>query len=380
MVKVTLKKGKEFPVRKFHPWIFSGAVADVQGAPEPGDSVEVYSAEGQFLASGYWNDGGISIKIYSFKKAAFDQELLKERFQNAKQHRQNLGLFNNENTDAFRLINAEGDGVPGLIVDLYSLSAVVQFQTAALWRYADDVLSVIDEVMPNLQNIVARSSEKGEVLRGSAESAVISEAGLRFKVDLVSGQKTGFFLDQRDNRELIRNLCGDKNVLNAFSYTGGFTISALTGGARHVTSVDASTSAMELLAENLRLNKLGENHTAATEDFFEFIRSTDEEYDVIVLDPPAFTKHRDAVQNALKGYSNINHQAMIKLRPGGVLFTFSCSQLVSRGDFLDALILAASRAGKHFRVVRELHASACHPVNLAHPEGEYLKGFWLALY
>lgn len=375
--KVTLKKGKEFPVRKFHPWIYSGAIESAMSDIEVGDLVEVYSYDDHFLAIGYWNGGGIAIKILSFSKTEIDLEFWNQKIQKAKRLRQESGLFSNPATNAFRIFNAEGDGVPGLIVDKFADNIVVQLQSLSLDIFRSQIISALKNSYPEAKAFILNTSLKAELVEGEIESDHISENGMKFRVDFLNGQKTGFFLDQRDNREIVKKLSKDKNVLNAFCYSGGFSIAALQGGAKHVTSVDSSKDAMEILSTNLGLNGCSEKHTSTTADLFEFIREGKEKYDLIVLDPPAFCKHRDAVENAIKGYTNLNQQTMLRLSEGGVLLTFSCSQLVSKDRFREAVLLAASRAGKHFKIIRELQASSCHPVSLAHQEGEYLKGLLL---
>jgi 23S rRNA (cytosine1962-C5)-methyltransferase len=375
--KIFLKKGKEFPLRKFHPWVFSGAIEDTPIDLSLGEVIEIYSFDKQFLGLGYWNGGGIAVKILSFHKCEIDLGFWQEKIYLAKIFREKLGLGVNGGTNAFRLFNAEADGVPGLIIDKYATNIVIQLQSLALASYQNDILESVRQNYPDAACLILNSSLNTEIVWGSPNTAEILENGLKFKVDLLNGQKTGFFIDQRDNRLLAGKYSKDCAVLNAFSYSGGFSISALKGGAQNVTSVDSSKDAMELLAENLKINSVNERHTSLTADVFEYLNQTPEKFDLIISDPPAFCKHRDAIENAVKAYIGLNQQVMLKLNPGGLLFTFSCSQLISRDRFREAVMLAASRAGKHFRIAAELHAAVCHPAGLAHPEGEYLKGLLL---
>lgn len=376
--KIKLKKGKDFPLRKFHPWVYSGAVMAGAEGIEPGTIVEVYSYDNNFLATGYWNDGGIAVKILSFRKDQIDQDFWNEKIYNAVQYRIKTGLCCDAGTNAYRLVNAEGDGMPGLIADKYAGSIVIQIQSLALEKYIGQILSALKAVNPEVNTCILRSSLKSELLLGDSGSAEILENNLKFRVNLLEGQKTGFFLDQRENRKLIQPYVNNKTILNTFCYSGGFSLSALRAGAAKVLSIDSSKEAMDMLAENLKLNNFSQNHESLTTDVFDYFNQSDQKFDVIILDPPAFCKHRNAVDNAVKAYSSLNQQAMQRLTKGGLLFTFSCSQLVGKQSFRDAVSLAASRAGRHFKIVRELQAAACHPVSLSHPEGEYLKGFLLA--
>jgi 23S rRNA (cytosine1962-C5)-methyltransferase len=386
--KIILKKGREYSVRQKHPWIFSGSIGKVDGGTQDGDIVQIHSDDGEALAVGHYAVGGsIAVKILEFSPTAIDSGFLQKRFLSALDYRKALGLPTPGKTTAFRLIHGEGDGLPGLIVDIYDSVAVIQCNSTGMIRLRDEIVTTIRRVLPNnLTNIIDRTESvtpSDATLFGSETSPIILENGLHFKVDCVHGQKTGFFLDQRDNRELIREISNGRIVLNAFCYSGGFSISALAGGAQSVVSLDSSEKALELVKVNL-----GENLAAGTiaavpkheiirADFLRYMQDMSNAFDLVILDPPAFAKHRKALESGIKGYRSINTAALKAIQPGGLLATFSCSQLVSSEDFLRVVEDSARRANRSVRVVHRLHQAPCHPTNIFHPEGDYLKGFIL---
>lgn len=383
--RVTLKSGRERSVVKLHPWIFSGAIDGTSGPVSDGEYVEVFSKGGEFLAGGLWNEGGIAVKILRYVRGAPDPEFWRDSIGRAWELRKTLGLTSKPGLNAFRLVNAEGDRIPGLIVDLYGETAVVQSHSKGIYLNRAEIVSGLREVLGDrLKGVFLKgagsssgeeSAGKGEWLWGGSEDQIIGEGGRRFFVDWATGQKTGFFLDQRENREILAKFSEGQKILNAFCYTGGFSIYALTAGAREVVSLDSSKPALDLLEKNIGLNPAGGKHTSVCRDYFSYIGESADLFDVIVLDPPAFAKHRNAVDGAKRGYTKINQQAFARLRPGGFLFTFSCSQLISREVFAQCVSEGAAAAGRSARVVMDMHQAMCHPRSLHHPEGEYLKGF-----
>lgn len=375
--KIIIKPGREYAIRQFHPWVFSGAVADKPDDLQDGELVELYSEKNDFLALGFWANASIAVKLLSFAKTVVDESFWMDRIAAARHLRQRFALFDDRQTNAYRIFNAEGDGIPGLIIDYYNGTAVMQVQIAALQKYKTEILAAL-LASYSLNAVIMRDADGSEVIWGNPQTDIITENGISFHVDLLGGQKTGFFLDQRENRALVGRISKEKKVLNAFCYSGGFSLYALKAGAAEVTSVDYSQSAMTLLERNLTLNDLTDNHKSVTADFLNFIKESRESYDLIVLDPPAFSKHRSSLDNALKGYVNLNLLSLLRLSRGGMFLTFSCSQLVSVKDFREAVTTAASRAGRRLRVVRELGAADCHVRALAHPEGSYLKGLLLS--
>ena len=376
MNKVYLKPKKEESLLRFHPWVFSGAIARVEGNPEEGEVVEVYTSDKQYIATGHYQIGSIAVRVLSFKKEEINHDFWR--------------LIGTENNNACRLVHGEGDNLPGLIIDLYDHTAVMQAHSAGMHIYRHEIASALKEVMGDtVQNIYYKSettlpfkadlqsTENGFLLGGSTEN-VAKENGLLFHVDWLKGQKTGFFVDQRDNRALLEHYSLGRNVLNMFCYTGGFSFYAMRGGARLVHSVDSSAKAIDLTRANVELNFPGDNrHEAYAEDAFKYLDRMGGEYDLIILDPPAFAKHRGALRNALRGYTKLNAKAFEKIRPGGILFTFSCSQVVSKQDFRNAVFTAAAQSGRSVRIMHQLTQPADHPVNIYHPEGEYLKGLVL---
>lgn len=393
---VILRKGREVSLLRRHPWVFSGAIAERRGIVTNGMLVDLHSHDGRFVGSGHWGVKGIAVRVLSFERIADEEELLRERLMDAFVLRSNLGLINSQQTNAYRLIHAEGDLLPGLVIDIYSDVAVIQCHSLGMWRLRQTIADIITSMEAlRITRVVLRKVEgqvsEGEASEGddsredfegtrvipSSEPVTIHENGHRFIVDVENGQKTGFFLDQRINREILGRYSHGKQVLNAFAYTGAFSVYALASGASWVCSVDVSKSAIEMCRQNVALNFTGPGHTAEVADCFSYLGGIGGVYDTIVLDPPAFAKHQKAIQRGLRGYETINAHAIKALRPGGTLLTFSCSQLVSRDLFRDVIARAASHVERSVRIVYQMHQSPCHPINLFHPEGDYLKGFVL---
>lgn len=388
--KVFLKPGKEESLKRFHPWVFSGAIARVEGEPEEGEVVDVYTSKKEFIACGHFQIGSIAVRVLSFRQEPIDHDYWVRRLQVAKDLRCALGLIGNPRNNTYRLVHGEGDNLPGLIIDVYDHTAVMQAHSAGMHLDRMAVADALEEVMGDvIQHIYYKSettlpfkadllaTENGFLKGGSPEN-VAMENGLKFHVDWLKGQKTGFFVDQRENRALLERYAKSRNVLNMFCYTGGFSFYAMRGGANLVHSVDSSAKAIDLTNENVALNFPGDTrHQAFAEDAFKFLDRMGDQYDLIILDPPAFAKHRDALRNALRGYTKLNAKAFEKIRPGGILFTFSCSQVVSKQDFRNAVFTAAAQSGRSVRILHQLTQPGDHPVNIYHPEGEYLKGLVL---
>lgn len=386
---IYLRKGKDQSLRRFHPWVFSGAIARPSEDIVEGDIVRVVSAEGESLGVGHYQIGSIAIRILSFDDVEIDASFWHERIGAALSLRCALGIVR-ENNNMFRLIHGEGDQLPGLIVDIYGTAAVMQAHSVGMHLQRKEIAAALQEQMPELRCIYYKSEttlpykagldEESGFLMGKPVDFIATENGLRFHVDWLKGQKTGFFLDQRDNRELLEHYSQGKKVLNMFCYTGGFSVYALRGGATEVHSVDSSERAIDVTMRNVALNFANETrHKAHTVDAFHYLADMGNDYDLIVLDPPAFAKHRDALRNALKGYTRLNAKAMQKIKPGGILFTFSCSQAVSKEQFRLAVFTAAAQSNRFVRILHQLHQPADHPINIYHPEGEYLKGLVLQI-
>lgn len=388
--KVFLKPGKEESLKRFHPWVFSGAIASVEGEPEEGEVVDVYTSKKEFIACGHFQIGSIAVRVLSFRQEPIDHAFWVRRLQVAKDLRCALGVLGNPQNNTYRLVHGEGDNLPGLIIDVYDHTAVMQAHSAGMHLDRMAVAEALEEVMGDvIQHIYYKSettlpfkadllaTENGFLKGGSPEN-VAMENGLKFHVDWLKGQKTGFFVDQRENRALLERYAKGRNVLNMFCYTGGFSFYAMRGGANLVHSVDSSAKAIDLTNENVSLNFPGDTrHQAFAEDAFKFLDRMGDQYDLIILDPPAFAKHRDALRNALRGYTKLNAKAFEKIRPGGILFTFSCSQVVNKQDFRNAVFTAAAQSGRSVRILHQLTQPGDHPVNIYHPEGEYLKGLVL---
>lgn len=393
MKRITLQKGKEKSLLRYHPWVFSGAVARKDKGIEEGDIVEVYNSDNQYLATGHYHDSSTCVKVFSFEQVEPDEVFWTEKLANAFNYRRSLGLTDNFETTAFRLVNGEGDFLPGLIIDWYNGNVVLQFHSYGMYRLRDTFVKALLNIFGNkIQSIYDKSSATltdgdgqppaDQLLYGNFDEVLVRENGVPFYIDIIKGQKTGFFLDQRENRNLVGHYSAGKDVLNLFCYSGGFSAYALKGGARRVDSVDISKKAIELTEKNIA--ELGasfaEKHHAFAENVFDFLEKVpDYGYEVVVLDPPAFAKHHKVKEQGIKGYRNLNRLAMRKVAKGGFLFTFSCSQAISKDDFQTIVFSAAAMEGIPLRVVRHLEAGADHPVDIFHPEGSYLKGLLLQL-
>ena len=384
-----LKKGKEESLERFHPWIFSGAVHHVEGDPEEGEVVRVLTADGRFVAVGHWQIGSIAVRVLDFEDREIDADYWTRRLEVAYGLRRSIGVAGREDSDTYRLVHGEGDCLPGLVVDVYGHTAVMQAHSVGMHLARHEIASALVKVTGGeVFNVYYKSEttlpfkadlgqENGFIVGGSTDN-VATENGLKFHIDWLKGQKTGFFVDQRDNRALLERYARGRSVLNMFCYTGGFSVYALRGGAELVHSVDSSAKAVDLTRANVALNFPGDTrHEAYAEDAFKYLDAMGQRYDLIVLDPPAFAKHRDALRQALKGYTRLNAKAFEKIRPGGILFTFSCSQVVTKDQFRMAVFTAAAQSKRRVRILHQLHQPADHPVNIYHPEGEYLKGLVL---
>ncbi len=394
---VYLKKGKEESLGRFHPWVFSGAIHHIEGRPEEGDVVRILSADGRFLAVGHIQIGSIAVRVLSFEDITIDRSFWYQRLSAAYDVRKSIfpqwadGNKDGKLTNAFRLVHGEGDGLPGLVIDVYDRTAVMQAHSVGMHvsrhEIADALAEVLEGVVENIyyksENTLAyKASEDGGngFLKGGLATAddIAVENGLRFHVDWLGGQKTGFFVDQRENRALLERYSHGRKVLNMFCYTGGFSFYAMRGGAELVHSVDSSSRAIDITRANVELNFPGDpRHEAYAEDAFKYLDRMGDQYDLIILDPPAFAKHKDALRNALIGYRKLNAKAFEKIRPGGILFTFSCSQVVTKDNFRTAVFTAAAMSGRRVRILHQLTQPADHPVSIYHPEGEYLKGLVL---
>lgn len=387
---VFLKPGKEESLKRFHPWVFSGAIARVEEEPEEGEVVDVYASDKKFIARGHYQVGSIAVRVLSFTQEPVDHDFWVRRLTVARELRRAMGLIGDPRTNTYRLVHGEGDNLPGLIVDVYDRTAVMQAHSAGMHLDRMEVAAALEEVMGDtIENIYYKSettlpfkadlmSTENGFLKGGSPENIAMENGLKFHVDWLKGQKTGFFVDQRDNRALLERYAHGRHVLNMFCYTGGFSFYAMRGGAALVHSVDSSSKAIDLTNQNIALNFPGDTrHQAFAEDAFKYLDRMGGQYDLIVLDPPAFAKHRDALRNALRGYTKLNAKAFEKIRPGGILFTFSCSQVVTKQDFRNAVFTAAAQSRRSVRILHQLTQPGDHPVNIYHPEGEYLKGLVL---
>ncbi len=388
---VHLRRGKEESLLRRHPWVFSGAIdhiAEGDKALAEGDVVDVITKGGEFIARGHYQIGSIAVRVLTFEEEAIDARWWEERIAHAKALRESLGMVNNTDTTCYRLVHGEGDLLPGLVVDVYGRTAVVQCHSVGMYHsrlliadairkaYGEEIEAIYDKSSQTLPFKADLGAIDG-YLWGRSENpdAVVLENGLKFKVNWEEGQKTGFFIDQRVNRDLVRQYSRGRKVLNTFCYTGGFSVAALAGGATEVVSIDLSERAVKLADENVRLNFGQEaKHEAIACNAVEYLKDIDSDYDLIILDPPAFAKHHKVLGNALQGYKKINARALQKIRPGGILFTFSCSQAVSRELFRTTIFTAAAIAGRKVRIIGQLTQPADHPINIYHPEGEYLKG------
>ena len=391
---VHLRRGKEESLLRRHPWVFSGAIERISEGLNPlaeGDIVDVVTKQGEFIAKGHYQIGSIAVRVLSFEQVDIDAKWWEERIAKAKELREAMALINNSDTTCYRLVHGEGDLLPGLVIDVYGRTAVVQCHSVGMYlsrqhiaeairkAYGSEIEAIYDKSSQTLPFKADLGAIDGYLWGRTAEpNAVVLENGLKFKVNWEEGQKTGFFIDQRVNRDLVRQYSRGRKVLNTFCYTGGFSVAALAGGAREVVSIDLSERAVKLADENVRLNFGDEApHEAIACNAVEYLKDIDDSYDLIILDPPAFAKHHKVLGNALQGYKKINARALQKIRPGGILFTFSCSQAVSRELFRTTIFTAAAIAGRRVRIIGQLTQPADHPINIYHPEGEYLKGLVL---
>ena len=397
MKQVYLKRGKEESLLRFHPWVFSGAIQQADEGIGEGEVVRVVNSHGDFIAVGHYQMGSIAVRVLSFHDESIDEAFWGRRLASALQVRMSIGLADNPQNNTYRLVHGEGDLLPGLVIDVYGQTAVMQAHSVGMHISRDAIARQLVKVMEGrIAHVYYKSettlpgkmradetglSEDGTLsyfIYGGSDDNTAMENGLLFYVDWLRGQKTGFFVDQRDNRLLLERFAKGRRVLNMFCYTGGFSFYAMRGGAELVHSVDSSAKAIELTNRNVELNFPGDQrHQAFCEDAFRYLEQAGSQYDLIILDPPAFAKHRGALHNALKGYPRLNPKAFQKIQPGGILFTFSCSQVVTKDHFRNAVFTAAAQAGRQVRILHQLHQPADHPINIYHPEGEYLKGLVL---
>ena len=388
-MKIYLKKNKEESLKRLHPWIFSGAILKMDEGIAEGDVVDVVGYNGEFIGKGHYQIGSIAVRMLTFSEEEIDEAFWQNRLSSALQMRIAIGVADNKNNDTYRLVHGEGDNMSGLVVDCYGKTAVIQAHSVGVHYQRNMIANALKSVLGDrVENVYYKSEttlpfkadlgQENEFLFGNTDENIALENGLKFHVDLLRGQKTGFFVDQRDNRMLLEKYSVGKKVLNMFCYTGGFSFYAMRGGATLVHSVDSSAKAIELTKANVELNFPGDaRHQAYCEDAFRFLDKMGENYDLIVLDPPAFAKHKGALRNALKGYTRLNMKAFEKIKRGGILFTFSCSQVVTKDNFRNAVFTAALQAKRKVRILHQLHQPADHPINIYHPEGEYLKGLVL---
>ena len=386
---IYLKKGKEESLKRFHPWVFSGALNKIDEGINEGDIVRVFSNTGDFLAVGHFQIGSIAVRVLSFEDIEINGKFWEERLASALETRKAIRVADNNSSDTYRLVHGEGDNLPGLVIDCYGKTAVMQAHSVGMHTCRHEIANSLVKIMGgNIENVYYKSEttlpfkaelgqENGFIIGESNDDTAV-ENGLKFHVDWLKGQKTGFFVDQRDNRTLLEHYAKGRNVLNMFCYTGGFSVYAMRGGANLVHSVDSSAKAIALTDANMALNFPDDcRHKSFCEDAFKFLDASENTYDLVILDPPAFAKHRSALHNALKGYTRLNAKAFSKIKPGGIMFTFSCSQVVTKDNFRAAVFTAAATANRRVRILHQLHQPADHPINIYHPEGEYLKGLVL---
>lgn len=387
--KIYLKRGKEESLKRFHPWVFSGAIHHADDGIQEGEIVRVLTNEGEFIAVGHYQVGSIAVRVLSFHDVAIDESFWESRLTAAFDVRKAIGVAQNPNNNTYRLVHGEGDNLPGLIIDCYGQTAVMQAHSVGMHVCREAVCKALVKVMgDNILHVFYKSEttlpfkaglgQENDFLYGGSDDNIAIENGLKFRVDWLRGQKTGFFVDQRDNRALLERYSKGRSVLNMFCYTGGFSVYAMRGGAKLVHSVDSSAKAIDLTNANVEMNFPGdERHHAFCDDAFKYLDANDDKYDLMILDPPAFAKHRAALHNALKGYTRLNVKGFERIKNGGILFTFSCSQVVTKEQFRNAVFTAAAQAGRKVRILHQLHQPADHPINIYHPEGEYLKGLVL---
>lgn len=386
--QIILKKGKEESLKRFHPWVFSGAIQAIEEGIEEGDTVCLVNRNGDFIAVGHYQEGSIAVRVLTFEDREIDDDFWHSRISSALKMRQSIGIADSPSNNTYRLVHGEGDNLPGLIIDVYGDTAVMQAHSIGMHKVRKEIAKALVDVMESrISNVYYKSettlpfmdaTDMNGFIYGGRDNNVALENGLKFRVDWLKGQKTGFFVDQRENRSLLEKYAAGKRVLNMFCYTGGFSFYAMRGGAQLVHSVDSSAKAIDLTRENVSLNFPGDQrHEAFCEDAFKYLEKAGDNYNLIILDPPAFAKHRGALHNALKGYTRLNQKALEKIERGGILFTFSCSQVVTKDHFRNAVFTAAALAKRNVRILHQLHQPADHPINIYHPEGEYLKGLVL---
>jgi 23S rRNA (cytosine1962-C5)-methyltransferase len=383
--KIVLKSGKDQSPRRFHPWIFSGAIKKIYGNPVEGDLVDVYDNKDEFLGVGHYQPGSIAVRILSFTDVNPDIDFFTARIKSAIDYRRSLGLIVNKNTNVYRLVHAEGDDLPGLIIDYYNGVAVMQMHSVGMYKLRKEFAEILQNLLGDELKAVYDKSEgtipfmsgisgTNEFLYGSSEPVVVNENGFKFRIDWTTGQKTGFFIDQRENRKLLGEYTEGKNVLNMFGYTGAFSIYAMKN-ASLVHTVDSSASAIDMADENIKLNYgVDSRHQSFQTDAFEYLNDIKNKYNLIILDPPAFAKHNNVLANALQGYKRLNMKAIEQICPGGIIFTFSCSQVVTRENFRKSIFAASANTGRRVRILHQMSQPPDHPVNIYHPESEYLKG------
>lgn len=384
-----LRRGKSESLKRFHPWVFSGAIAGANGKLNEGDVVRIVSNENELMGYGHYQIGSIAVRMLTFREEKIDHAFWVTRLSEALRLRKALQLTGRADNNIYRLVHGEGDRLPGLVIDVYGKTAVMQAHSVGMHMSREQIADALIEASEGLiENVYYKSEttlpfkadlhQENGFLRGHDDGNVAVENGLKFHIDWLRGQKTGFFVDQRENRSLLEHYAKGRNVLNMFCYTGGFSVYAMRGGANLVHSVDSSAKAIDLTRANAEMNFPGDaRHEAFAEDAFKFLEQAGSNYDLIVLDPPAFAKHKDALPRALKGYTRLNAIAFRKIKPGGIVFTFSCSQAVNKDQFRLAVFTAAAQSGRHVRILHQLHQPADHPINIYHPEGEYLKGLVL---
>ncbi len=382
--RIILKTKKERSLQRFHPIVYSGAIKKIEGEPGNGDVVDLYSNKGAFLGTGHYEaDSPIPVRVFSFQETPAESTLWKERLTRAWTLRKATGLLGRADTDLFRLINAEGDDMPGLIVDIYGDQAVMRFYDPGMYRLRETLAELLKNNAPIEINGVRGQWARGQgappiaLLGETPESVDVKENGLQFRVDLKRGQKTGFFIDQRENRAWVRHLAKDREVLDIYAYSGGFSVNAAAGGAKHVRSLDSSAQALEMARTNMALNGYDQLQETIQEDAKEYLKEKNRSSDLVILDPPSFARSPKTKHQAVQGYKRINNMAMEALRPGGFLLTFSCSQIVDRRLFSDTIRAAAIETGRPIRILSQLSQPADHPVKIYHPEGSYLKGLLL---
>ncbi|OFY89216.1 MAG: SAM-dependent methyltransferase [Bacteroidetes bacterium RIFCSPLOWO2_12_FULL_31_6] len=391
---IVINKDKEKSIERKHPWVFSGAIHKIINeppkVPENGELVRVVNSKNQFLALGHFSDGTIVVRIISFKDENIDQNFWNAKIKAAYQVRESLNLTKNKHTNMYRLLHAEGDGLPGLIIDYYNGTAVIQCHSIGMYNYRNEIVEALKNTFPK-KDLIAIYDKSAESLAKQNQASFTNEylykakepnlVGLendcKFNLDWINGQKTGFFIDQRENRKLLADFSNNKKILNTFCYSGGFSVYALKAGATLVHSVDSSQKAIDLVNENVKLNGFDSNHQSFTSDTLSFLKQNKEDYDIIILDPPAYAKNQKAKHNAIQGYKRLNTMALQQIKSGGILFTFSCSQAINRKLFYDTIMSAAIEVGRNVKVLHHLSQPADHPVSIFHPEGEYLKGLVL---